>query len=200
MQTTEAGEETADVSSTPEATHASTVQVVQPTKSRTGQSSPSARCLVHQYDTISEISSEELTEFGELLQVPEQVEETSQEVILTVPSIGCIETIPSVCENQRQAIHTVTETEILYSESEDLVRTNDSTEEIFVKTETQESLCSSSDQNTLSDNMEAVGKFDSHRNARVSKFVCIHYCLTNLGNLGQRSRVKRMWQIKFDYL
>ncbi|XP_033740019.1 alpha-taxilin-like isoform X2 [Pecten maximus] len=167
-ETSEPGEEAAVEGATPTATSSEQVQTNQPTGSNSkaeGSSVDSPKCFVHKepvhhnVDTISEISSEELTEFGELLQVPEQVEEDTQEVIQTVSTLDCLETLPTVCESHREAVPTVTEPEVQYSVASEEEHTETVSQEEAVEetlTSTEAKVQESSEQPSLPSKMEAV--------------------------------------------
>lgn len=122
-ETIEPGEEAAAEGTTQTATSSEQVQTNQPTVSSSpaeGSSVDSPKCFVHKQprhntDTISEISSEELTELSELFHVPEQAQEDTQEVLQTVSNLDCVETLPTVCESHREVVPTVTEPEVQYS-------------------------------------------------------------------------------------
>ncbi|XP_021359421.1 alpha-taxilin-like isoform X3 [Mizuhopecten yessoensis] len=168
-ETIETGEE---AGGTQTAADSEQVQTYQPTGSHTqaeGSSVDSPKCFVHKeqnhsIDTVSEISSEELTEFGELLNVPEEVEEDTQEVIQTVSTFGCIETLPTICESHREVIPTVTEPEVQYSvtsetEYTETVPQEEAVEETTISRETnntEESSGIAPEQQTVPSKMEAV--------------------------------------------
>ncbi|XP_021359420.1 alpha-taxilin-like isoform X2 [Mizuhopecten yessoensis] len=174
VKTIETGEE---AGGTQTAADSEQVQTYQPTGSHTqaeGSSVDSPKCFVHKeqnhsIDTVSEISSEELTEFGELLNVPEEVEEDTQEVIQTVSTFGCIETLPTICESHREVIPTVTEPEVQYSvtsetEYTETVPQEEAVEETTISRETnntEESSGIAPEQQTVPSKMEAVEKVTS---------------------------------------
>ncbi|XP_060065439.1 beta-taxilin-like [Ylistrum balloti] len=167
VKTIEAGEEAEGTTQTE--TSSEQVQTSQPTGSSSqaeGSSVDSPKCFVHKeqhnnIDTISDISSEELTEIGELFQVPEQVEEDTQEVLQTVSTFDCIETLPTVCESHREVIPTVTEPEVqcsVASKSEDQETQEEVVEETLSTTEAtiEESPCSAPEEQSIPSVMEAV--------------------------------------------